>query len=194
MSAPIRVTSAKIRSRELARWRRQGRELAHADTGHQFAIGDWLLAGEAKLGRKVYVEARDIFRGFEKSALKDYYTVARRVSTTVRTVDLSFAHHRLVASFTPPTYQKELLAIAVQNKLPLSKFRALIEVRHPSRKPAKSKSVSVQVTDEQFEFLKMWAKHCGAATEGEMAQRIIADWINKYGTGEVGEKFVGDQE
>jgi hypothetical protein len=191
VSAPLDLSAETVQaladgSHDMSAWREQGRALAEADNARQWDIGDWLLAGAARLGRPAYPEALAIFRGYRKATLKDFATVALRVTALVRTNDLSWAHHKLVAKFKTE-FQQELLAHALKHNWPLTRFRTYINRKYPSRKPARPKSIMVPFTEEEFHWLHHWAWHCGRCTEAEMIQRIVRNWREKYNRDEVGD-------
>ena len=89
-------------------WDQAGDMLCQAHGALQWWIGDWLLYGEGRpeWGDK-YAEACERF-GKEEATLKDYKTIANSVKLLVRTNNLSWAHHRAVAPFTPKDQKKWL--------------------------------------------------------------------------------------
>lgn len=188
MSAPLELTADTVQaladgSHDLAAWREQGRALAQADNARQWEVGEWLLAGEVRLGRKVYPEAAAIFRGYRHQSLKQFAYVARRVPACIRIHALSWAHHQLVARFKPE-YQQGLLAQALKHNLPLSKFRSYINRHYPPKQ--KSKTVPLHLSENELSWLHMWALHY-KVSDTEMAQRIFRDWCRHYNANEVGD-------
>jgi hypothetical protein len=154
----------------------QGRALAQADNARQWDIGDWLLTVEARLGRPAYPEALAIFRGYRKSTLKDFATVARNVQPLVRTNDLSWAHHKLVARFSNPEYQSGLLREALKHDLPLSKFRTYINKLHPPKKAARQKSFLITLDEEDLIWLRVVAYRADKCSLADAARLIVHDY------------------
>jgi len=72
------------------------RTLVRLETAFQFAIGDALLFGEARYGEK-YAQAMEA-TGLSYQALANMVWVARKVPMQHRNAELSWTHHRVVAS------------------------------------------------------------------------------------------------
>lgn len=89
-------------------WVQLGNLLAGLDHAVQWAISDWMayaevrdlqFEGTAENGRKaVYVIAESI-TNYTYQTLRDYAWIATNVPVEARHADLSFSHHRAVASF-----------------------------------------------------------------------------------------------
>jgi hypothetical protein len=151
MSTTLEYTEPLVRqiadsSNDHQEWLARGRELARADSHHQFAIGDWLIEGEDRWSRKIYAEAADIFTGYTKETLYTFASVARSVKTLIRIKDLSWAHHRALARFGPET-QRELLEYAHTNNLPLRGFESYVRNKYPS--PVKPPKVDPEPQDSR---------------------------------------------
>jgi len=71
-------------------------------------------------GRKVYDELEEI-TGLSRRTIQEYKQVSEKVST-VRTGDLTFNHHKEVASL-PPEKQELFLNKAVEEKLSVRELR-----------------------------------------------------------------------
>lgn len=80
----------------------------------RFAIGDAILLGEKLYGEEVY-QALESLNVSEK-ARWEYMRVAARVPRSTRRKDLSWSHHRAVATL-PPREQKQWLKTASDNQL-----------------------------------------------------------------------------
>lgn len=76
-------------------WREIGETLRRMHDSSQWWIGDWLCYGERY--RRDYPAAMQML-DMELAALKNYAWVSSKVSTRV---DLSWTHHRLVATLEP---------------------------------------------------------------------------------------------
>ena len=80
------------------RYEAVGHLLGTMRTSLQFAIGDWLLLGEAQFPEK-FSQAAEIL-GISEGGLQDYIRVAARVPRSIRTNKLKWSHHRCVASMS----------------------------------------------------------------------------------------------
>jgi hypothetical protein len=142
-------------------WREEGRRLAGEDWTRQFAVADWINSGEERFQKEAYKEAAKLFRQYKASTLKYFASVSRNVPALVRTNDLPFAYHALVARFhEKPEYQKELLAVAVKQQLKLGQFRGYIAIKHPPIKRTAKPSDTFQITftPELLESVKNFAE------------------------------------
>jgi hypothetical protein len=154
-------------------WREQGRTLAKADSARQFDIGDWLLTGEVTLGRKLYDEARTIFRGYTRGSLKQFAYVARQCPASIRIYDtLGFAHYQLVAPY-PVEEQHRLLGFAQHVNgmagcnMAVECFRTHIREHHPSAKKERKLSTTIRITlpPEIFADVELIARSSGKPIE-----------------------------
>jgi len=110
-------------------WKELGSALKQVEGSVQFWIGDWARYGEKRgfTGKytdpKVYDELEEI-TGLSRRTIQEYKTISDR--STVRTVDLSFNHHKEVAPL-PPEKQEEFLKRAVDEKLSVRDLRREIK-------------------------------------------------------------------
>jgi len=99
-------------------WREEGVRLLFEATAHQWAIAEWIMRGEdmkeiasdtrdQRFKHAIYSAASDIF-DFTVNMVKDYAYVARNVPPEIRVEELSFGHHKLVASLSPELQRKFL--------------------------------------------------------------------------------------
>ena len=95
---------------EKSQWQRLGQLLARLDHSIQWLIGDWLLHGEANNWGKHEEIADEL--GYEVKTLYDYRYVARHVHFSVRTENLTFGHHKLVAHLEASEQQRWLALAA----------------------------------------------------------------------------------
>ena len=84
-------------------WDGLGQQLAPVGKSIGFIIGDWINYGENRYGEK-YQEALDR-TGLAAQTLRNYAWVARRVEMSVRTDNLDFTHHQVVAKLKPDEQQ-----------------------------------------------------------------------------------------
>jgi len=109
-------------------------------------IGDWLNFGERKYGEK-YSQAIKESTGMEQTRLESYASVASRVKSTTRVVDLSWSHHREVAS-CPEVTQKRLLKRALGDDLTTAQLKRL--VRHEGIRALTSSESNEWYTPEKY--------------------------------------------
>lgn len=97
-------------SLDKANWDQLGQLLFRFDKSIQWLIGDWLTYGENnKWGETEKIAAQ---MGYEVKTLYDYKLVANNVHFSVRTENLTFGHHKLVASIKDPEEQQKWLHLA----------------------------------------------------------------------------------
>lgn len=107
-----------------AQWEQIGHFLGQMEGSIQWLIGDWMAAGERLWGRS-YKQASELF-GYEEQTLRMLVSVSQRVDLLIRINNLSFAHHRLVAS-RPPEEQRAYLQYAAEMLFSLAQLKAAIE-------------------------------------------------------------------
>lgn len=94
------------------RWEELGRILSQIDTSLMWWVGDWMAYGEKlKYGE---TETLAELLGIRIKNLYDYVYVSSRVTFSVRTENLSWSHHKLVAKFEDPDEQRYWLSMAEQ--------------------------------------------------------------------------------
>lgn len=93
-------------------WLEYGRKLRRVESSMMWIIGDYLVHGEFKYGEK-YAQALDEAM---IETWKVYHWTAKRVPPENRRSDLSWTHHRQVASL-PPEYQVLMLDKAAEQHL-----------------------------------------------------------------------------
>jgi hypothetical protein len=81
-------------------WEETGRSLASANKVLNWWIGDWWAAGSHRYGARAEAAARGLF-GLEYQSLRDAAMVCRAFEPSRRRDNLSFTHHREVASLSP---------------------------------------------------------------------------------------------
>lgn len=79
----------------------------------KWALGDFILFGEATLGEK-YAQAMEA-TGRQRQTLMNYASVANRVPRSRRRETLTFTHHQMVASLDPRT-QTRMLDLAEKHE------------------------------------------------------------------------------
>lgn len=109
------------------------RMLVRLETAFQFAIGDALVFGEARYGEK-YSQVMEVTQ-LSYQALANMVWVAKKVPIQNRQPDLSWTHHRVVASVDGGD-QPALLAMAREQGLSASDLH-----QHISGKPQRQREV-----------------------------------------------------
>lgn len=108
-------------------WKNLGLSLKQVEGCVQFWIGDWARYGEKRgftgkyTDSKVYDELEEI-TGLQRDTIQKFKSVSDRVESGIRIPDLTFNHHREVASL-PPEKQQEYLNEASENKWSVRELR-----------------------------------------------------------------------
>jgi hypothetical protein len=97
--------------------------IKRAESGVQWWIGDWLLYGEGKPEWGDRYEAACELFGREQDAIKQYKSISKAFELCTRVNNLSWSHHREVAS-EEPSRRTRLLQEAVDAGESLEPFRA----------------------------------------------------------------------
>lgn len=108
-TGPYRTTfigTEIVRASTPAEWKKYGEILRHVDEAKQWAIGDWLVDGKRHYGDGLYKEAERILEK-DKNYLEHIKSVTDRFKIDVRRQNLSFEHHRQVASLKLPSTVKD---------------------------------------------------------------------------------------
>lgn len=96
-------------------WDALGQQLGEVGKSMGLIIGDWINYGAGRYGEKYDEALRST--GLAYQTLRIYAHVARRVQLFVRTNNLDFVHHAVVAKLKDPDEQKHWLDLAVEHKL-----------------------------------------------------------------------------
>jgi hypothetical protein len=78
-------------------------------TARQFAIGDWIVLGFDRYQHGKWDIVQQVFPDRSLDQLRWYETVARNVKSVTRVTDLTWTHHRVVASIDDPAKQRQWL-------------------------------------------------------------------------------------
>jgi hypothetical protein len=131
-------------------WQETGRILRKLDESIQWLLGDWIVMGEAyEYGERVAF-AESI--GFNVKTLDDYAYVARNVNFSVRTENLSFGHHKLVASLPDVDDQERWLTTAAENHWSIARLRDAIYGEKALEKPINDVFFAEYVRQRQKAF------------------------------------------
>ena len=115
-------------------WIEVGTSLGQIDRKLQWMVGDWINAGEREgyIDSETYDAAERLFPQLGRKTLQNYASVARTCS--VRTEDLSFEHHKVVAAL-PAEEQVERLGEARDHNWPVSELRKQIKQETADEEP-----------------------------------------------------------
>ncbi len=119
---------------DFEQWIECGKFINRARGAVHFWIGDWLNYGERQWGEK-YLEAIKT-TGYQYQTLADDKWVAARVHFSRRRENLSFDHHKTIASLDSEE-QELLLQEAIEKKLNNKDFRKYVEQRELRNEPQK---------------------------------------------------------
>lgn len=113
-------------------WSQVAPSLGHAARGIAFVIGDWLVYGDTNfrkgpVAKRVASEAYDAATqatGLDRTTLRNYAYVSRRVARDRRREALSWEHHKVVAKLDADNQQRWLaLAVPMENQSAISTMR-----------------------------------------------------------------------
>lgn len=108
-----------------AQYREFGAKLFMLDNSMQWLVGDFITIGDNFQWGETYQRLADE-TGKDPNTLKDWAYVCRNVKMSERSDDLSFNHHKLVASMTPDE-QAYWLERAAAEGLSIAKLRKAIK-------------------------------------------------------------------
>jgi len=128
-------------------WLDLGTQLGKAGRSIGFLIGDWLNYGDVKAKRGDYTHGEggiyhDAIRitGLDYNTLSTYASVARKVQFSMRVENLSFDHHRKIASLKSDEEKQKWLRIAEKER---EKNGKTMSARRLAKSIAKGEVVSV---------------------------------------------------
>lgn len=112
-------------------WASVGETLRFLESSIQFALGDWIRYGEHCWG-EMYAQAIQE-TGKDAGTLRDYVWVASAVDLSLRDDNLTFSHHKAVASLRLDNgapdiaKQRHYLELAAEEDYPVSTLRRVIK-------------------------------------------------------------------
>ncbi len=152
----------------LEEWKELGCGLIRLEKGVQFWIGDWARFGKKKgyTSSQVYDELEEI-TGLARQTIKDYRWVADNVPSSLRKDDLSFSHHKEVASLSQEN-QIKLLEQSVKEKLSVRDLKTIAaevewrehwvnmpEFNNQDLSPDSSMIINFPSPEQRVEFAKL---------------------------------------
>lgn len=127
-------------------WLATGRRLGAIGRCSQWWIGDWIRYGTARWGER-YVEASRI-TGYDVATLRNMAWVASQFELSLRSDNLTWSHHVLLAPLEPDE-QRHWLARASEERLSVADLRLeLRAARNGSEKPVAVEEEAAETTPE----------------------------------------------
>jgi hypothetical protein len=115
-------------------WLATGRRLGAIGRCSQWWIGDWLRYGTSRWGEK-YAEAARV-TGYDVASLRNMAWVASRFNSSLRSDELTWSHHVLLAPLKPDE-QRKWLHRASEERLSVADLRLeLRALRDRGRRPS----------------------------------------------------------
>jgi hypothetical protein len=110
---------------DLDDWKVVGQVISDVNECTQWWLGDWWHYGDHTYGKRARAVAEGIFGNHTFGTMKTYGWVAGAVERSIRIDVLSFAHHALVAKYSPEE-QTKWLSKAARGKWSVSHLRQAI--------------------------------------------------------------------
>ncbi len=158
-------------------WQRLGTFLGALNQSLQWLIGDWVIYGEDVWGETR--EAIADLMGLDIKTIYDYVYVARAVHFSVRTENLTFGHHKLVAKYDTNKEQRQWLDYAIAEGLSVSALRKAIRSQQRIGQQQGFIEVFNQEMDgyERQKLDKARQQNLGARLHMANRYRVLADLI-----------------
>jgi N6-adenosine-specific RNA methylase IME4 len=144
-------------------WKESGRRLAIASNTLQWHWGEWWNHGHKKWDR----DAEEFIKTLplKRQTLYNYGSVATLVKPYVRTEDLPFEHHKLIAPLhEQPKEQKMWLKRAKDNRWPASQLREAMKEAYKEDTPLPEGKFNVILSDPPWKYEDGLIEGYGAAT------------------------------
>jgi N6-adenosine-specific RNA methylase IME4 len=159
-----------------AEWENYGEILRRVDEAKQWAIGDWLADGKRHYGDGLYKRAVEI-TGQSARTLEDYKRMSDAFEITLRNVELTYNHHKEVASIKKIGTDK-------QGKLYLSDEPDKDKIEELLKEAEKRKRSVVELREQVRDYKEWQRQHIAAANEPEKYAVIYADPPWQYNSGD----------
>lgn len=170
------VGTQVTRKSSKAEWETYGEILRRVDEAKQWAIGDWLVDGKRHYGDGLYKRAAEI-TGLAEGTLRDFVWMAGAFELSSRKDNLSFKHHKEVASI-------KFIATDDDGKLALSDEADQDKIAELLAE-AEKHNLSVVDLRKKVQTHKEWQRqHIAAANEPEKYAILYADPPWQYTSGD----------
>ncbi len=154
-SAGARATFTGVRFDPLLpfdRWTEFGVKIARYANGSPWWLGDWLVFGREKYGRR-YKDAIAV-TGLDYQTLRNYAVVARRFSMSRRRDNVSFQHHAEVCTLCDEQ-QDHWLGLAARNRWSRNELRRELRKATAAADAGHQQCAALRITCER-ENLERW--------------------------------------
>jgi len=150
--APIAITTPHVHASAMGlvfdaqttkeEWLTAGRSVLNAIAFSGFMLGDWLVFGETSFtkdeaGKTFYAEAEKM-TGLDNGTLRNMKSVAKAFPPDKRRPNVSFEHHRLLASAKAKPETAALLDRIADEKLSVAAMKETEDYKAIKAKPAQS--------------------------------------------------------
>jgi hypothetical protein len=151
---------------DLERWERRGEALGKAKSANQWAIADWVCDGMKRFRKREVYNAVEKWTGMSRASLYQFKLTAEsfpKISTRIK--NLSFGHHRLVASDEYTAKERRgLLLYARDRELSIVRFAAYLAKLKNGKKrtddtPTNSDDAAEKVVELCKDFCKSLSSH-----------------------------------
>jgi hypothetical protein len=146
-------------------WRDVGMKIARYATGSAWWLGDWLIFGQERYGRRY--KAAIAATGLDYQTLKNYATIARRFEPSRRRSDLSFQHHAEVCGL-PDDEQDRWLELAALRRWSRNELRRRLQRTRPAAARTDHGRIALEI---ERVHIDRWSR---AAERSELDLR---DWV-----------------
>lgn len=137
-----------------AEWIVAGRRLGAIGRCSQWWIGDWIRYGTARWGEK-YAEAARV-TGYDVASLRNMAWVASRFSSSLRSDELTWSHHVLLAPLEPEE-QSRWLEHAREKRFSVADLRLELRALREGRRGSSASEAAAK----QASSAKAVCPHCG---------------------------------
>lgn len=144
-------------------WLTVGETLSRVSAGLRWAVGDWLIYGEAEYGER-YAQGMEL-TGWDYQRLANAVWVARQYPPEQRRQDLPWSHHEAAATLTAGP-RAALLATAALEGWSRAQVRAAVAEKDDSsvsRGPAAVRAIRRERVGLQAEVAKLLEPHVDGA-------------------------------
>jgi hypothetical protein len=173
--SPMGLTLPKDMTRD--EYKDMGEILLSLDSALTWALGDWLAFGEDKQWGETYQQIAEEF-GYDVDTLYDYSWVCRKVEISIRSRDLSFAHHRLIAPMEKENQLWWLQQASEQKPRPtVAQMRLAIKVWKNGGQLTSGEPPALISTERRSEFGKMLKVMAKANTGDKKAKQQSLGYI-----------------
>jgi hypothetical protein len=153
------------------RWKLLGATIATHSQAASWWLGDWLLFGQAKYGRR-YREGIAL-TGLDYQTLRNYAVVARRFELSRRRDNLTFQHHAELCALSDDD-QDRWLDLAAQGHWSKMELRRRVRAARARATPARTTTVRLVIEPQRDLRWRQAATRSGCALTAWMTSMLDA--------------------